>query len=201
MLPSLLPGRYLVVDPGRASGWCLVERGGPSFIGSQFAEVRLYAHGEADSWTEEVENVVRHARTSNAEALVLELPGLGPSLPPATVLGLGAALGAWERAWRLSRGAERSVIVHIPAMTWRSTVLGGGQRPTEEWKAAARAHLRAIGLDIEGNEAPDAVCLAEHALCSLDVADAVGVRRLKQLGWAEPRGCWVDGRFIAAEVA
>lgn len=192
MLPSVLPGRYLAVDPGRASGWCLVERGEP---------LTLHAFGEADAWTEEVENVVRHARASNAEALVLELPGLGPSLPPATVLGLGAALGTWERAWRLARGADRSVIVHIPAMTWRSTILGGGQRPTEEWKADARKHLRAVGLDVEGNEAPDAVCLAEHALCSLDVADAVGVRRLRQLGWTEPRGCWVDGRFRAAEVA
>ena len=162
--------------------------------------------GEADLWSMDAGAVVDMAREARCEALVYELPNLGAGaghMPPATLLGFGKPVGVWEWLWRTSRVKEdRSVILAIPAMTWRSTVIGGGQRDSAAWKVDARSHcMRTYPERDFGRQAelPDALCLAEHAICSLDLADAVGVRRLARLGWTEPRGCWIGGRFKAAE--
>lgn len=192
LLPEPLPGVYLVVDPGKRAGYAIVHA-------TRTAGIIPLEVGEIDTWTTAIEGVIRRARVEGCDALIMESPGLGPSLPPSTVYGLGHAAGAWLWHWRTSpTPEERSVVVEIPGMTWRSTVIGGPQRSTEEWKHDAQKFCKEHWPEYApfGPESADALCLAEHALSSLDVADAVGVRRLKQLGWVEPRGSWVEGRFV-----
>lgn len=195
MLPRPLPALLLAVDPGRRSGWAIVR----GTLGGQLA-VDVVRAGECGVWTSGPEETVRIARGYGCEAMIIETPGLGGTMTPIVTMGLGEARGAWLWLWRQSAGErERSVVVDVPAVTWRAAILGGGARSTEEWKAAARGHCdRVLGGGLGGDEAPDAACLGEYALHSLDVADALGPRRLGQLGWSEPRGAWVDGTWRAA---
>ncbi len=189
-LPSPLPGRYLVVDPGAKSGWAIVE------MAPLLSHFDAMAFGECSVWSREPEVVVARARAVGCEALGVEYTAVGPT--PAVTGGLGEARGVWKWLWRQHSGDTRAVICEVYPATWRSTIIGGGSRPTEDWKRDAKAHVRRTLNQEAGPEAAEAICLGEHALSSLDVADAVGVRRLAQLGWTEPRGFWKGGRFNPA---
>lgn len=197
MLPSCLPGRYLIVDAASKSGWARVE-------GTRLAVPKLLDVGECSVWSIEPDGVCRVAAL-DCEALVIEVPAPAATMGvggPSTLLGMGKAIGIWQRAWRLACRAQRarSVTLEVMTVSWRPVVLGH-HSGKDEWKAAALRHARTVhplSADlITGEEIPDALCLAEYALCSLDLADVVGVRRLAKLGWVEPRGCWVEGRFIS----
>lgn len=190
LLPEPLPGRYLVVDPGKRAGWCIVERG--------LEPLTIRESGEVNTWSHGPEEAILRARLDSCEALVIEASGVG--MTPVVAHGLGEASGVWKWLWRTTIPTSfkdgRSVICEVAPATWRSTIIGGGQRDTASWKADAAKHVRAAFGGMEaGPEEADALCLAEHVLYSLDLADAVGVRRLGKLGWAEPRGCWVEGRW------
>ena len=199
MLPEPLPGRFLVVDPGSKSGWAIMERNGGEWAGPNTGPNAL-EHGEGSVWSSLPMDVCAAARRYGCDALIIEDAAVG--MDPIVAAGLGASRGVWKWHWRnsIKADSDRAVIVEFYPSTWRATIIGGGHRDTAAWKRDAIAHVhRTLDLDV-GPEAAEAICLGEHAMHSLDTADALGVRRMTKLGWVEPKGCWVGGTFVPAEV-
>lgn len=198
MLPACLPGRYLVVDAASKSGWAQVT-------GTRSPVPHVDDLGQCSIWSPDPDEVCRRAVVDLCLAMVIEVPspaslGVGG---PTTILGIGKAVGIWQRAWELAcraggRKGKGIVCVEVMTVSWRPVILGQ-HHGSDAWKAAALKHARATWPELEdrivGEEIPDALCLAEYALCSLTLADAVGAKRLAELGWKEPRGAWVNGLF------
>lgn len=144
--PLPLPWRCVVlgVDTATRSGWAVRTAG------------KLVRSGEVS--TEDDDEMEWIARTTVATALlqhlipvlVLERPWGGND---AMLIGLGAARGAWLRAWRRAQQPKSRVVRVYPA-SWRARVLGGGAH------ALARDVVRPIEMQAALHEC--CTCNASH---------------------------------------
>lgn len=205
MLLRPLPVTVLAWDVGAKLGWAIMRGEG--------LHTRLLGYGECAAYSFEPDVVSRAAVNEDALAAVFEEPNLGGTwgsrpFPPRAIFGMGKPGGVVERAWRLaSRNASRDA--WIAATTWKAGILEGGARTRDEWKDDAGAYVRHHygpsapgGRELSlGAEAPDAICLAEYALHSLELVDLVGQRALEAAGWEAPPGRWLEGRFMPAVAA
>lgn len=157
--PSLTPHPCVVlgVDPGATSGWAVMVRG-----------MVTDAIGVARTSDERRDAVSEAQRLALINALplvvVAETWSAGGWASHATLLGLGAAWGAW-RETLAEHGIPARRIVRVLTQTWRAAILGGGnRRGGRDWKAEAiRWAERALGTRCPGRLTADeaeALCMA-----------------------------------------
>lgn len=158
----------LAIDPGQSSGWAIAVSGRPTVWG------RASTHAERSAACELAD--VEADRHDMALVVVAEKWTAGGWASHTTLLGLGAAWGAWRSAIE-EAGIKRSRIVRVYTQTWRARVL----RP--RWGATTEQlkHLSASMASAWTGE-----IIADH-----DVADALGILRwatlAPQVGEAIPR--------------
>lgn len=154
-LPAALsPHRAVIlgIDPGATSGWALLY---------------VDAHGrerlEAGTCRGASRDVVDRALALAAETglplvVVAERWSAGGWASHTTLLGLGAAWGAWLAA--LDGRVPKRRIVRVYSQTWRAAIIGGRQRSTEAWKeSACRVAFVRWGV-VLGPDAAEAACIA-----------------------------------------
>ncbi len=174
---SQLPCVVLGVDPGKHSGWAI-------YFGDHH-RVGSFEGFRNGMWCGETEDGHRHV-VGHAIGLadwahlplvvVAEKWTAGGWASHTTLLGLGAAWGAWQVALREARHPKRR-IVRVYSQTWRAAVIGGRQRPTEQWKAAAQAHvLHRFGVEA-GPDAAEAALIALWGSHAGEVAAVLPKRR------------------------
>lgn len=148
----MTPMVVLGIDQARSSGWCIAT---PADFASGVVKT---AEGRAGV-------VAAALRTAEANGLRLvtvleDHSGFAMSrgnLSMASRIGLGAARGWWEQALE-----ERGVSdVHtVEPRVWRKAVLGLGNVKSEQAKAAAVLHARAVTGQVLPDDAAEAVCIA-----------------------------------------
>ena len=147
-VPSVKPHDCVVlaVDTARQSGWCVVARG------------KYHSSGEVNATNPgQLEALVSHAMGACMDAglnsmqfvLVLERPTHGNRR---TLVGLGESHGAWKAAWVRSHG-RKCRIVAVPAVTWRSRVLGNVRGPALPLLEKEHARRFKGSIDVGPNEA------------------------------------------------
>lgn len=152
----------LAIDPGAASGWALFFRG------------RLAQSGVA-KWRDLREVIVTNAYRRAAE-ICLPLVVVGEKWTGVWRHGQSALQGLAEEwaTWKfaaLDAGVPKRRIVRVATSTWRAALIGGRQRPTEEWKAAAKAVVRArYDLSVLGDDEADAILIGAWACHAGEVA-------------------------------
>ncbi len=159
--PSPHPCVVLGVDPGATSGWAIIsskpvimnDPDGTVSTNIMVGETRCMHRHAVDLAID-----VAH-RAGLPLIVVAEKWTAGGWASHTALLGLGAAWGTWEVALR-EAGHPKRRIVRVCSQTWRARVIGGRQRPTEAWKAAAQACARRrFNIDM-GPDAADATCIA-----------------------------------------
>lgn len=144
----------LAIDPGKVSGWAVVD-----------AEGAALAAGEARS-PEDRAHAIRvgkgHVRALHSSLVVIREHWQGTfrkdRSSARTIAGLGASWGRWAEQLELARHPRRR-IVSVGQSTWRAAILRGGAcRTTPQWKAAAKAFAvtRWPQLAAVWHESPDA---------------------------------------------
>ncbi len=162
------------IDPGATSGWAVMVRG-----------MVTGAIGVARTADERRDAVLYAQRLAEINALplvvVAETWSAGGWASHATLLGLGAAWGAWRESLR-ECGVPESRIVRVLTQTWRAAILGGGnRRGGRDWKAEAiRWAERAIGAALcrrlTADEA-EALCMAAWGSRAGEVRERLPKRR------------------------
>lgn len=101
----------LALDVARSTGWCIVVDGA------------YHSSGECDAFSDEPRTICARVIELDAKARVVAERPFGGSM--ATLIGLGAAKGAWEAAWRAATG-NRTVVRwrSVYPSTWRSQLFG-----------------------------------------------------------------------------
>lgn len=143
-----VPGWVLAVDAARDSGWALYAGG--ALLRSGSCNIDNVA-GRGDEH-DELARVCRMAldvgapfctaERERSTVLVFERPFKSGHVN--AYVGIGAAQGAWKRAWVLAGGGKTRV-VYVHAATWRARVLGHVRGATrEQWKALAVARVRSM---------------------------------------------------------
>lgn len=167
----------LAVDPGKVSGYALFCRGElQDSYEVTSADVREYC--------------VNHAvNLSDNERLplvvVAEKWTAGGWRSAASMIGLGAAWGAW--AEQLERyGVPKRRIMRVYSQTWRAAVIGGAQRSSAAWKTAAMQRARPVFKGVHGTSTfvgPDeaeAICIGLWAIKAGEVAAALPKAKKKR---------------------
>jgi hypothetical protein len=188
-----LPCTLLSIDPGATSGWalwssrlCASDVPPGAITREQDGVTWWWETGIADDWRSRrgivLDAVQRALDRSRPLVVVAET---WPGLRGTALAGLGAQWGRWlAELERLDLPARR--IVRLTTGDWRRVVLGGVRcRSTEAWKAASRARAHAVLGHDPGPDAADALCIGLAGLRSPSVANAIGKRELKRLGWEE----------------
>jgi len=153
----------LAIDPGAEDGWATWVPGSNISPGRHGSTAGGQSRGE----------VVAGAKIDAAWCrlpliVVAEKWTAGGWQSHDTLIGLGAAWGKWEAALEEHR-VPKSRVVRVYPQTWRSRILPGRQRSTEQWKADAVARAqRELGRVVTHNEA-DAVCIALWAMHAAEV--------------------------------
>lgn len=200
-----VPARVLAVDPGKSSGWCLLEPG------NGWSQPRFTATvGACDVWSTAITEVV--GRASGMQAFVVEVPGGNASGRFLNMIaGLYGAIGAWRWAWRVHGPAKAEL--DVAQVSWRAALLGGtsSDRTTEEWKAASIEHAKSLELAAnvirvqrseEWNaEMADALGLAWWAVHSPRLVDELGPAWCKRAGWDDGAACEFAVRAQEREAA
>lgn len=191
MYETPIPVSIIAIDPGAQSGVSRFTPPAPDGDGKW--SVVAYS---CDVWGESPTAVML---STHAEAIVIESPGKGGTGRfMGMAVGLGQAIGIWRREWRLA-GGSKSRELDAVQVSWRAGILGG-KRETAEWKEAAIEHVEAIrdwemspwhlslGSTMDG-EIAESLCMGWWALHSPMLADALGVRYLKKIGWDDRAMC------------
>lgn len=136
---------FLAVDTARTSGWCITDGHG-----------KYFHSGECDAYSVEVTDACRLVLSHDPKAqLMLEKPSHGNR---ASLVGMGAARGAWIAAWTQAGGKKPKDV--FPA-TWRSELFGDtAKNPTRE-RLAAQVFSKKSGV---GPDEAAAVCIAHWAV-------------------------------------
>jgi hypothetical protein len=154
-------GTILAVDVAATSGWC-IRTGG-----------EYHSSGQCDAFGPEPLEVCRRALGLDRKSrLVLEQPSHGNR---ATLVGLGAARGAWLSAWQAATGLSSSTRVKsVYPATWRSQLFSTscGFQLQERLHAQVVSKKRSLGPD----EAA-AVCIASWAETELRAARVLRAAR------------------------
>lgn len=160
----------LGIDPGATSGWAVVLRGDPTgAIGiartaPERRDAVMYAQQVAD-------------RSGLPLVVVAEKWSAGGWASHTTLLGLGAAWGAWREAL-VECGVPERRVVRVLTQTWRAAVLGGGnRRGGRDWKReAVEWARRALGREV-GPDAAEALAIAVWGARAGEVAEKMPKRR------------------------
>lgn len=137
----------LCIDVARSSGWCL--RCGGAYSDS----------GQVDAFGEAPADLCRRAIEIDRKAvLVLEQPSHGNR---ATLVGLGAARGAWLAAWKNATGLRTLARVKsVYPATWRSKLFGN----VSGFALQERLHAQLVSKKTDpGADESAAVCIASWA--------------------------------------
>lgn len=165
-----LPCVVLGIDPGATSGWAVVLRGEPTgAIG--IARTAIDRHHAIMSAIQIAD------RNSLPLVVVAEKWSAGGWASHTTLLGLGAAWGAWREAL-VECGVSERRVVRVLTQTWRAAVLGGGnRRGGRDWKReAVEWARRALGREV-GPDAAEALAIAVWGARAGEVAEKMPKRR------------------------
>lgn len=171
------PCVVLGIDPGTTSGWAILVPESLAIRSGREGTPRLrcsaidVGHGGVVDWAQETACSV-----GLPLVVVAEKWTAGGWASHTTLLGLGAAWGKWEAALREAKHPKRR-IVRVYSQTWRAAIIGGRQRPADEWKAAAQAQVKyRFGVEC-GPDAAEAVCIALWGSHAGEVGDVLPKRR------------------------
>lgn len=156
----------LGVDPGARSGWAILAPAGKLEAG----EVRTKIDAP-------IARALEVAAANELPLIVaMEKWTAGGWKSFASFGGLSAQAARWLEALRVA-GVPKKSVVRVTTQRWRARVIGGRQRPTEAWKAAAIAAMRTRYEGIElGPDAAEAACIATWATRAGEVAKAMPKR-------------------------
>jgi len=214
MFVNPIPVPILAVDPGKRSGWASFRPITSSIgIGAPWDTLCGWAVfcGSCDLWGRDTETAVHRAVNGDqAKAIVIEAPGVGGGGRFLNmVLGLGEAIGVWRYLWR-QMTQTRTMELDAVQVSWRAGILGGtsSAHSSADWKKLSIREAKAIagwkgspwnlvvldGGDFVGeqkldSEMSDALLMGWWALHSPALADVLGPRFLKSIGWDDNAEC------------
>lgn len=175
--PSPHPCVILGIDPGATSGWAILTPESSALCAGNATAPRLRC-GTVNAgrnavivWAQEV------AAEQNLPLIVVaEKWTAGGWASHTTLLGLGAVWGKWEAALS-EAGHPKRRIVRVYPQTWRARVIGGRQRSTEDWKAAAQTLVKHRFDKHVSSDAAEAACIALWGLYAGEVGAVLPKRK------------------------
>jgi hypothetical protein len=169
-----LPCVVLAIDPGATSGYAILTNASGA--------IGIVANGEREFASMEIVRRAMRSATVNELPLVAvaEKWTAGGWRSAASMMGLGAAWGAWEQVLR-EAGHPKRRIVRVYSQTWRAAMIGGRQRSAEQWKADAQRIVKArYGIDAGPDEA-EAILIGAWAMHAGEVAAVLPKRRARKV--------------------
>ncbi|MCK6552685.1 hypothetical protein L6R52_43080 [Myxococcota bacterium] len=153
--PSFAPHAcvILAIDPGRVSGWAILERGVLVVLDGRPA-VGSLRDDDARGRSSVVELAMSRAASVGLPLMVVAEKWLMHGMSHDSFAGLAASWGRWDdtlASWHVAR----SHVVRVYTQTWRARVLGGrNEAGGTPWKDRARAWAQhAHGVDVGPDEA------------------------------------------------